>query len=145
MSTDPKRSHGAQPDESQKDPKILMAVRTTNKRDEKTGRAIPGDRKVFIPGQEKQLDKILTEDQKNALETGGFVQGMGVNLPSERSLRKDPTIRANAEDESTNVVGNPKRQLRTATAPAGDSVDPDDEEGGDNVRTKAKRSRKGKR
>lgn len=150
MSRDPKRSHGAQPDESgAKKPKILTAIRDHAKIDEKTGRAIETDRKVYIEGMEDELMEEFTEDQIAALEAGGFVEGMAVHLPSEQTLSLDPTVRAGAgklkkgeAPENANISG-PRTQSQASTATVVGRAEAEDEE--DDRHSRPRRSgRKGK-
>lgn len=117
MTTDAKRTHGAKPESDQQKPKILMAVRTHAPIDEKTGRAIESEdsRKVYIEGMEDELAEELTDDQLEYLEAGGFIQGIAVGLPGEKSLSLDPTVRAGA-GRMTGTGKNRKLELpETAT------------------------------
>lgn len=101
MSTDIRRTHGAQPPKiKENDATIFMAVRTVNKTDPKTGRSETADRKVFFPGQEEELKEALTADEIRTLEAGGYVRGLAPAQPSARSLSKDPTIMAGAKTKS---------------------------------------------
>lgn len=135
MSRDPKRTHGAQADESEtKKPKILTAIRDHAKIDEKTGRAIETDRKVYVEGMEDELMENFTEDQIATLEAGGFVQGMAVHLPSAKTLALDPTVRAGAgklkKDEvpAGASISGPRTQSQASTATLVGRAEAEDEE-----------------
>lgn len=122
MSRDTKRTHGAQPEEVAKKPEILTAIRGHAPVDEKTGRAIEQDRKVYVKGMEDELMDELTDDQIAALEAGGYVQGMAVHLPTEESLSLDPTVRAGAgklkkgEAPEGAAISGPRTQAQASTA-----------------------------
>lgn len=135
MSRDPKRTHGAQADESEtKKPKILTAIRAHAPIDEKSGRAIEQDRKVYVEGMEDELMDELTEDQIATLEAGGYVEGMAVHLPSELSLSLDPTVRAGAgklkkgEAPEGAAISGPRTQAQASTSTIVGRAQAEDEE-----------------
>lgn len=148
MSTNTARAHGAKPPSIKEgEGKILTAVRTVNKLDAK-GRAVHGQRKVFVPGQEKEMKSFLSSDQVDSLEESGHVMGLGkVSSPTLRSLKKDPTVMAGSQ--SKNVVGasdedaddedegSDADQARARVEAGVDSVDDDTESS-----RKSKKSRK---
>lgn len=135
MSRDPKRTHGASPDEvKDAKPKILTAIRGHAPIDEKTGRAKEEERKVYIEGMEDELMEDLTEDQIATLEAGGYVQGMAVHLPSEQSLALDPTVRAGAgklkkgQAPENAAIAGPRTQAQASTATVVGRAEAEDEE-----------------
>lgn len=157
MSTDTKRTHGAQPDKDQQKPKILMAVRTHAPIDEKTGRSIESEdaRKVYVEGMEDELLDELTDDQLAYLEAGGFVQGIGIALPNETTLSLDPTVRAGAgratgkgKDRKitlpeTATISGPRSQRAASTATVVGAAEEADEEDKPRPRSGKRSGKKG--
>jgi hypothetical protein len=126
MTTEAKRTHGALAPEEQQKPKILTTIRMPAKIDEK-GRAIETgeDRKLYIEGMEDEMLDELSDDQLAYLEAGGFVSGIGLALPSEKSLSLDPTVRAGATRgkkrgeiilPETATISGPRSQREASTA-----------------------------